>query len=287
MPPQRSPKKAWFKPAGKVSGKTGKYFDPGQEGIDEDADEAQRAFVQEDPYHRYRLKTGKHRNHTLKHVNDIPDHGYLEWMLTKPKACRDVDDEHIVKKGLLQWVALTGGPAPDRAAETTDISSATSVAGPSTADPAAASDTSRFKDAAGRSIWIDGFDIIGLFHMTEQQLKRHKVKPVYSTPFDRRYRTNRYPLEAVHAAAVATTGCPIDETPHQALERYLAKVQKCGQGFIMRLPGYCECSDCEKIRCGPTDAGTTFWLKQLKARAEEMQRKHDQIEDDYIWAMNH
>ncbi|KAF2831487.1 hypothetical protein CC86DRAFT_342330 [Ophiobolus disseminans] len=268
-------------PANPISNQGGNRVDPTLEGIDEDVDEAQRTLIEENPYHRYQLKTGKHRGHTLKHVNDVQDLGYLGWMLGKPKACRDVDDSHIVKKGLLQWKGLTDRPAPDSAAASTP------TVGQDTSNTTTPAATSRFQDAAGNPIWIDGFDIIALFHMTEQQLKRRGVRPIYSNRFNRQYRSKRYLLEKVYAAAVVNANCPIDETPDQALDRYLAKLQKCGRGLLICLPSYCECGDCEDIRCGPTKAGYTFRMKMLKATAEERQRRHDQIEDNYIWAMNH
>ncbi|ORY05063.1 hypothetical protein BCR34DRAFT_572283 [Clohesyomyces aquaticus] len=60
-----------------------------------------------------------------------------------------------------------------------------------------------------------------------------------------------------------TLNCPIDETLDQAVERYLTKVQKCGWGLMFLLEGYCECDDCEDMRCGPMKEGSQFWAKTL------------------------
>jgi hypothetical protein len=121
-------------------------------------------MIESDPYEKYHLKTGKHRSHTLKELNSMNQCGYLKWMLTNSKACKDVDDDHIVKKGLLQWASTTGQEVPQ--AETT--AETPSAAGPSTAAPVDNAESRRFKNEAGIWITISGFDIIGLFNITEQ-----------------------------------------------------------------------------------------------------------------------
>jgi hypothetical protein len=73
MPPQRNPKKTWGRPTGQAAQQN--CFDPTQERIDEDVDEAQRTVIESDPYEQYHLKTGKHRGHTLKQLHDMKQRG--------------------------------------------------------------------------------------------------------------------------------------------------------------------------------------------------------------------
>jgi hypothetical protein len=251
MPAFRSPKKTWGQSAAPYK-RNG--FIASQESLDEGVDEEYRSRAERDPYTHYVLKTGKQKGKTLKQIHEEGDASYVRWMLTNPKACKDSDDGHNVKKGLLHWQSAVEGTvtASLSAGRVTSISkTSTSAANPQTA---------RFRDSHGRNIWITGYDIFGLFHMTEAQLKRSGVHATssYSNGM-KQYRTNVYTLQKVYEAAVSTPNCPIDETPDEALERYLAKVEKCGGGRMMALPKHCKCNECETIWCGPTRGGRSFW----------------------------
>jgi hypothetical protein len=102
MPPSRSPKKTWGKSAAPYKKNS---FVPSDETLDGEADEEYRSRAESDPYTHYVLKTGKHREKTLKKIHEEGDPGYIRLMLTNPKACKDSDDDHIVKKGLLHWLS--------------------------------------------------------------------------------------------------------------------------------------------------------------------------------------
>jgi hypothetical protein len=188
-------------------------------------------------------------------------------MLTTSKACKDVDNDHIAKKGLLHWDVATGqriiqGTA-SQTQKTVETPSETATAGPSTTAPVKVTGLRRFQDAAGKPILITGFDIIGLFHMTEQQLKQRGVSPYLRERFRKQYRTDTYVLKDVYDAAVVIGGCPIDNTPDWAVERFRTKLQKCGNGYMYHLADSCECADCIELQCGATRAGAAFWADQL------------------------
>jgi hypothetical protein len=198
-------------------------------------------------------------------------------MLTNPKACKDSEDDHIVEKGLVHWESEVAGTVTANPTATKATSSSKA------SESAAVSQTSRFRDSQGRVIWIIGFNVIGLFYMTEAQLKRNGVRATSGNLYGtRQYRTNVYILQKVYEAAVRTPNCPIDETPDQALERYLEKFNKCGGGRVMALPQYCDCNDCETIRCGPTPGGMRFFQQMLTARVEEMKKEKEREDSRWI-----
>jgi hypothetical protein len=136
-------------------------FIPSQESLDGEVDEEDRTRAESDPYTHYMLKTGKHRGKTRKQIHDEGDPGYIRWMHTNPKACKDSDDDHIVKKGLVHWESEVAGTV------TANPTAAKATASTKSSNPAADSQTNRFRESQGRVIWITGFDVIGLFHMTE------------------------------------------------------------------------------------------------------------------------
>lgn len=77
-------------------------FIPFKETLDDEVNQEYRTRAANDPYTHYILKTGKHKGKTLKQVHEQDnDHGYLNWMLTKPKACAGLDEDHIMKKAIL------------------------------------------------------------------------------------------------------------------------------------------------------------------------------------------
>jgi hypothetical protein len=166
----------------------------------------------------------------MKEIND-GDSGYLCWM--SGKYSQELGDDHVVKKSLLQW--------DERTSRSTTTASGISIqpaTTPGTSTQPTASGTTRFKDVVGNPMWIDGWDISGLFHMNQQQLQRRQERPIYP---HRRFIHKRYLLQQVYEAALRTPSCPIDETPDQALERYLAKVKKCGKDTMFLLNPYCDC----------------------------------------------
>ncbi|CAA9964437.1 hypothetical protein CFE70_010513 [Pyrenophora teres f. teres 0-1] len=255
-------------------------FVPANETLDGETNEEYRTRAESDPYTHYILKTGKHRGKTIKQVHESDcDKSYLNWMLTNPKACKDLNEDHIVRRAVVHW---------DSEAKNTAPAVAPSQASPASNGPAAdsaipESAATRFRDSRGMDIWITGMDIIGLFHMKESQLTRAGVRKLRSfVRFGpKEYRKNLYSLQQVYNAAVRTPNCPKDETPDQALERYLEKVRKCGRGDMLSLPFFCECRDCDDIRCGPTRGGTEFWLLMQREQLAEMKRLQER--EDERW----
>ena len=103
MPPERTQKTVYSQSTNPISRSTD--YDPFAEYLHNEASEAGQ-IIKNDPYRRYLLKTGKHSGRTVKQMNDdrTDDErfGYLLWMLTNEKANRGDDDEHIVRRALLQ-----------------------------------------------------------------------------------------------------------------------------------------------------------------------------------------
>ncbi|KAI4658479.1 uncharacterized protein J4E79_006885 [Alternaria viburni] len=248
MPPQRTVKTTYRQP-----GQSTRYsatYDPSQEYIDDEDSEIGQ-LIKADPYWRYVLKTGS----------------YLRWMLTAEKACKGVDDDHIVRRGLIQWNNQAGYSATIPPSD--DVPPyATGKNAPSLLKKLVVSVPSpeRFKTAGGKPIWICGSDIIGLFHMQRHQLNRFGVKDIQEyRDSDKRFWKLRYSLEQVWEVAKRTPKCPLDQTPDEAVDRYLLKVQKCGNGGIGSLRIVCEHKDCQEMRTGgPSEAGQKFWVDMYK-----------------------
>ncbi|KAI4701383.1 hypothetical protein J4E81_003123 [Alternaria sp. BMP 2799] len=270
MPPYRTPKKAW----GNSSNPNKNSFVPAKETLDNEANEEYRNRAVNDPYTHYILKTGKHRGKTLKQVHEEGrNEGYLNWMLRTPKACKDLDGEHVVKKGLLYWKEHASSAEPVKT-PTKPSSRRDSVA--------SETGTSRFKDTQGKQITISGGDVAGLFHMRENQLKTAGVKRKSNyVMYSKRYWSNVYSLKDVYDAAVRTPNCPRDETPDQALELYFEKVKRCGHGTMFFMPECCECFECENLRAGPTQGGLRFVSELQMERLKQMQKEQER--EDRRW----
>jgi hypothetical protein len=109
----------------------------------------------------------------------------------------------------------------------------------------------RFKTRFKEPIWIEGYDIIGLFHMQKHQLARFDIWPLErGNRFDKGFRTKKYRLDEVYAVATFTPNCSIQETPDQAVERYFKKFGKCGKDRWGQLNRLCEWEDCSTMHCG-------------------------------------
>ncbi|KAI2477999.1 hypothetical protein Ptr902_10682 [Pyrenophora tritici-repentis] len=238
-------------------------FEPEKETLDGGTNEEYCARAESDPYTHYILKTGKYKGKTIKQIHEqVSEKGnYLTWMLTNAKACKDLDEGHIVRRAIVHWDSEAKNTEP----AVTPSKAPSARSGPAATSAAPGSPAARFRDSQGKKKWIDGMDIIGLFHMTESQLTRAGVKanpkkieddedPFY--PVNWRYKS--YDLQKVYNAAVRSPNCPRDETLDQALERYLEKLRKCGRGKMRLLPAYCQCKDCDDITSGPTSAGSDF-----------------------------
>ena len=74
----------------------------------------------------------------------------------------------------------------------------------------------------------------------------------------------KFPLQQVWEVAKRTPNCPLDQTPDEAVDRYLLKIQKCGKGNMVSLNITCECDDCHEIRGGgPSEAGQRFYVNMM------------------------
>ena len=268
MPPQRTAKTIYRQP-----GQSTRYsatYDPSQEYIDDEDSEIGQ-LIKADPYWRYVLKTERYAGRTLQQLdNDKSDDncvGYLRWMLTAEKACKGVDENHIVRRGLLQWNNQAGYRATIPPSDEVPPY-ATGKNAPSLLKKLVVSVPSpeRFKTACGKTIWICGSDIIGLFHMQRHQLNRFGVKEIQEyRDSDKRFWKLKYSLEQVWEVAKRTPNCPRDQTPDEAVDRYLLKVHKCGNGGIGSLRIVCEHKDCQEMRTGgPSEAGQKFWVNMFK-----------------------
>ncbi|KAF2874760.1 hypothetical protein BDV95DRAFT_603553 [Massariosphaeria phaeospora] len=260
MGPQRSPAKRYAQPTDATP--YGNRFDPAKEGVHYEIDEAYRSRAERDPYNIYILKTGKFRG---KPVKDITDQEYLQWLA---RTCESLDHGHIVKRALAQL--HRGGSS----------SSSPPPASPNKRAPQRVEVEARFKDSRGKLIWISGHDIQALFHITEDTVKRARLKlaeiPLdglfFSSPVGN-YLQRKFWLYEAFDLACRTPGCPIDETPEEALERYFVKLNRCGQGVIDLLPSYCQCDACVNIQWGLTREGSRFAQKMLQLRVAEANRR--------------
>jgi hypothetical protein len=168
------------------------------------------------------------------------------------EACNGVDDDHIVRQGLIQWNNQAGYQATIPSSDeippyTTGIAAPNVLKKMKYSFPSPERLKARFKEP----IWIDGYDIIGLFHMQKHQLARFDIWPLErGNRFDKGFRTKKYRLDEVYAVATFTPNCPIQETPDQAVERYFKKFEKCGKGRWDQLNRLCECEDCSTMHCG-------------------------------------
>lgn len=97
MPPERTPA---GKHTGRPTGPLNSAFVPSLEGLDGVAS-GEAARINLDPYRRYVLKTGKNWGLTMKDIADVKkDLGYLRWMVTSPKARKDIGDDHVVRRAI-------------------------------------------------------------------------------------------------------------------------------------------------------------------------------------------
>ncbi|KAF2106258.1 hypothetical protein BDV96DRAFT_654821 [Lophiotrema nucula] len=134
---------------------------------------------------------------------------------------------------------------------------------------ATASQDSKFKDRMGLPIWITMFDIIGLFHLSEREIKASRIAQAEKRRFAKP-RMQKYWLRDVYGIAQRMRR-PLAGTADEALDEFLEKLRRCGDGLVLGLPEYCECDPCEDMRSGgKSRAGQRFWSKQSMefARAE-------------------
>jgi hypothetical protein len=108
MPPVRNPRKTGGQSSGPYKRTSGSFI-PANETLDGKVNEEYRNRAESYPYTHYILKTGKYNTKTLKQVPVKSDSGYLRWMLTNPKACKDSNDDHVDKKGLVHWQSSVEG----------------------------------------------------------------------------------------------------------------------------------------------------------------------------------
>jgi hypothetical protein len=183
-------------------------------------------------------------------------------MLTNEKACEGVNDDHIVRQALLQWNYQAGHQATvPPSVENPSVPAG--KAGEASLRKPSNEVSARFKDTTRELIWITGHDIIGLFHMQYHQLQRFGVKDTKRScgiPF----RTQKFYPYQFYEVALRTPNCPIDETPDEAVERYLEKIKRSGEGKMSTLKLYCGCRDCDGLRSGPTMEGERFYKSMEK-----------------------
>jgi hypothetical protein len=87
--------------ASKNTGGRGKgSFNIHRETIDEYSQDAERA--RRDPLHHYVIRTGKHRGHTLAHINRS-DEQYIGWISSE--YYRNLPREHVIRRAIDQWNA--------------------------------------------------------------------------------------------------------------------------------------------------------------------------------------
>ena len=98
--------------------------------------------------------------------------------------------------------------------------------------------------------------------MQRHQLNRFGVKDIQEYHgYDKRFGMLKYSLEQVWEVAKRTPNCPLDQMPDEAVDRYLLKVQKCGNGRMESLSITFECEDCEEMRRGgPSEPRQRFWV---------------------------
>jgi hypothetical protein len=144
-------------------------YHPSKGGLD-DEDPVVAQEIMNDPYRCYVFETGKPCWRTLEQYSNSNAeglYGYLRWMLTSEKACKSIDDDHVVRRALVGW--------NDQAGDEATVPPSDEVPPISTGKEAQTflyklckipkEVPARFKDTKDVSMWITGHDIIGLFHM--------------------------------------------------------------------------------------------------------------------------